>query len=202
LGAANQQDPNDAMVIQDLIWRIKPDLFIEIGTNAGGGAMFCRTIMRAYNPDSILITIDPKDPSKNWDRAVEKLCSACKDIKEHPYYNEVVFLKGFSHDAHILEQVWEYVKKAKVVMVNVDGDHWNRGVYKDLTNYAPMVTVGSYIISQDTKLDRMGGNKGPLAGTRKWLQELPQKPYKFEVDRSLNYLLYSQHLEGYLKRVE
>ena len=49
LGVKCQQDPMDAFAIQDMLWRVKPDLIIEIGTNNGGGAIFYASIMQNYN---------------------------------------------------------------------------------------------------------------------------------------------------------
>jgi hypothetical protein len=39
LGTSMQQDPNDAIVLQEMLWRVKPDVLIELGTNTGGGAL-------------------------------------------------------------------------------------------------------------------------------------------------------------------
>ena len=50
LGVKCQQDPMDAFAIQDMLWRVKPDLIIEVGTNNGGGAIFYASIMSMYNP--------------------------------------------------------------------------------------------------------------------------------------------------------
>ena len=33
LGVSNQQDPADAMVFQEILWKHKPDVVIELGTN-------------------------------------------------------------------------------------------------------------------------------------------------------------------------
>merc|ERR1711988_740870 len=63
LGVSMQQDPSDAFQLSSLLWREQPDLLIEIGTNTGGGAIFYATVMREYNPNSLVLTIDPKDPA-------------------------------------------------------------------------------------------------------------------------------------------
>ena len=47
LGVPLQQDPNDAFAIMDLIWRLKPDLILELGTAGGGSSFFYGTIMTA-----------------------------------------------------------------------------------------------------------------------------------------------------------
>ena len=40
LGVPLQQDPSDAFAIADLLWRLQPDLVIELGTSGGGSAAF------------------------------------------------------------------------------------------------------------------------------------------------------------------
>ena len=57
-----QQDPMDAFVLSDMLWKEKPDLLIEIGTNSGGGAIFFAGIMREYNDNALVLTIDCNSP--------------------------------------------------------------------------------------------------------------------------------------------
>lgn len=64
LGVPQQQDPNDAMMIQELLFAHNVDVVIELGTNGGGGALFFASVMSLYNPAAKVITIDPKHYSK------------------------------------------------------------------------------------------------------------------------------------------
>eukprot|EP00966_Prymnesium_polylepis_P250528 5793392-Prymnesium_polylepis.1 len=50
LGIALQQDPLDAFAIGDLLWRVRPQLLIELGTAGGGSAFFYASMMRQYDP--------------------------------------------------------------------------------------------------------------------------------------------------------
>jgi cephalosporin hydroxylase len=59
LGVSLQQDPSDAFAIADLLWRLRPDLVIELGTSGGGSAAFYGHVMKEYNPNARLLTIDP-----------------------------------------------------------------------------------------------------------------------------------------------
>merc|ERR1719316_690702 len=43
------QSPMDAVAIQQLVWNVKPDLLIEIGTHGGGSAVFIADIMSSYS---------------------------------------------------------------------------------------------------------------------------------------------------------
>jgi cephalosporin hydroxylase len=61
LGVAMQMDPNDMVAIGDLVWRTRPDVMIELGTNMGGSAFFYASIMRSYDDHAMVITLDPTD---------------------------------------------------------------------------------------------------------------------------------------------
>jgi cephalosporin hydroxylase len=59
MGVSNQQDPLDAIAIADMLWRVQPDLVIELGTSGGGSVFYYSHIMERYNPSARLLTIDP-----------------------------------------------------------------------------------------------------------------------------------------------
>merc|ERR1719399_908939 len=105
-GVSVQQDPTDAFQLSSLLWREQPDLLIEIGTNTGGGAIFYASVMREYNPNSLVLTIDPKDPAKDWAGAVQG-CPACKDVRCTKIWHSknVKFILGYSSSAEVLAQV-------------------------------------------------------------------------------------------------
>merc|ERR1719487_1166856 len=50
-----QQDPSDALVIADLLSRLQPDYFVELGTNTGGGAIFYAEVMKQYQPRPLVV---------------------------------------------------------------------------------------------------------------------------------------------------
>jgi hypothetical protein len=44
-GVSLQQDPSDAFVLADMLWRVRPDLLIELGSSGGGAAVYFANIM-------------------------------------------------------------------------------------------------------------------------------------------------------------
>ena len=102
-GVSVQQDPTDAFALQQTIWDLKPDLLIEIGTNTGGGAIFYASIMREYNDDALVLTIDPKDPSVDWAEGVDHACKSCLDVRCTSLWNSkhVKFILGLSSDEKV-----------------------------------------------------------------------------------------------------
>merc|ERR1719456_1622450 len=67
-GVTFMQNPNDAILIQQLLWSERPSLVLEIGTHAGGAALFYAGVMRAYEAkpgDTHLLTMDPASQAAN-----------------------------------------------------------------------------------------------------------------------------------------
>jgi cephalosporin hydroxylase len=204
-GVSTQQDPSDAFQLSSLIWREQPDLLIEIGTNTGGGAIFYATVMREYNAESLVLTIDPKDPSLDWAAAVGKGCPTCKDVRCTKIWHSknVQFIHGYSSAPEVLAQVERIVPRFRKVMVMHDGSHFYQHVLQDLQNYDRFTTVGSYMVVQDTKMTRMytplNGDGYPLTASRHFMSGQGQGRYV--VDKQYEYLLYSQHHDGWLRKV-
>ena len=63
----------------------------------------------------------------------------------------------------------------------------------ELINYAPFVTLGSYVLVEDT------WQRHPLFAAEKFLAKYGNE---FVQDRSREHLLWSQHKGGFLKRVK
>mmetsp|Transcript_34217 Transcript_34217/g.97209 ORF Transcript_34217/g.97209 Transcript_34217/m.97209 type:complete len:372 (-) Transcript_34217:89-1204(-) len=204
-GVGVQQDPSDAFQLSSLIWREQPDLLIELGTNTGGGAILYATVMREYNAESLVLTIDPKDPAQDWASAVGKGCPTCRDVRCTQIWNSrnVRFLQGRGSDTHILSEVSQLVPRFKKVMVMHDGSHAYADVLEDLRNYDKFTTVGSYMVVQDTKMTRMYmpsvGNPYPLGSVRDFMQTNGKDRYV--IDKQYEFLLYSQHHNGWLRKL-
>ena len=65
MGVRIGQDPFDALVIQEMLHDVKPDLIIETGTNSGGGALYMAVMMEAINPACKIFTMDTT-PIEAW----------------------------------------------------------------------------------------------------------------------------------------
>jgi len=203
-GVSVQQDPSDAFQLSSLIWREMPDLLIEIGTNTGGGAIFYASVMREYNPDSLVITIDPKHPHFDWAASAQG-CPVCRDVRCTRIWNSkhVHFIHGYSSEPGVLLQVEKFLPRYKKVMVMHDGSHYYHDVLKDLQTYDKYTSVGSYMVVQDTKMTRMYGpvfrNPYPLGAVEEFMRG--EGRGRYVIDKQYEYLLYSQHHNGWLKKI-
>lgn len=203
LGVPLQQDPNDAFAIMDLIWRLKPDLMIELGTAGGGSAFFYAFIMTAYNKDAKVITIDPKRTFDWNQRNVKRVCPHCTYARDTKLWNSTTI--NFFNDipVNVVPMVENLIKKwgSKNVLVMEDGNHLTKTVHENINAYAKFVTPGSYLIVQDTKMKRLYHRKDidPAAAVDIFLSS-PGIGQQFAIDRTFEYYLCGQHAKGFLKR--
>jgi cephalosporin hydroxylase len=205
LGVSLQQDPNDAFAIMDLLWRLKPDLLIELGTNGGGSAFFYAVIMRSYNPKAKIITIDPMR-TKDWNlQQVLKICPHCINARDTTLWKDtdaITFINKMPIDSisEIKSMIAEWGSQRVVVMD--DSNHHTKVVSENLLNFSPFVSPGSYFIVQDTKMRRLAHMK--LVDPRKSVDRflLSDEGKYFEVDRTFEYYHCTQHSHGFLRRKE
>lgn len=204
-GVSIQQNPIDAFALQQTIWDLEPDLLIEIGTNTGGSAIFYANIMREYNDDALVLTIDPKDPAHDWAESFNHGCPSCLDVRCSSIWNSkhVKFVQGLSTDEKVLQEVSRAAESRKVVMVMHDGSHEYEDVLNDLILYDKYVTSGSYLVVQDTKMTRIyepaTKNGYPLRAVEKFL--LTQGKNRYAIDKQFEHGLYSQHHNGWLRKM-
>jgi cephalosporin hydroxylase len=182
LGQPIWQNVLDLWTIQETIAEVRPALLIETGTNRGGSALFYAHLMDLLGEGRIL-TID-----------VEKLHQL-----DHP---RVEFLLGSSTAPEVVEQVRQAAESAGgPVMVILDADHARDHVAAELELYAPFVTPGSYLLSQDGIIDELplfaDSRPGPLPANVEFLK----RHAEFEHDRAKNErFLLSHHPVGWLRR--
>ncbi|CAF1428476.1 unnamed protein product [Adineta ricciae] len=171
LGVQYQSIPNDAMVFQQLIWRIKPDLIIDLGTNVGGSAVFFASIMPFYSDVGIVLTIDRESFTMDWVPDRRTLCKDCVNATDNKLWKKYVhFIQGSTNDVSVLAEVKKYAANGRTVFISHDAAHDCDSVYEDLINYTEFFSINSYMVVQDTKLDRMKiPSRGPLAVVRKFL---------------------------------
>jgi cephalosporin hydroxylase len=182
LGVPIWQNVLDLWTIQETISEIKPGLLIETGTNRGGSALFYAHLMDLLGTGRI-VTID-----------IENLHEL-----DHP---RVEFLHGSSTDPAIVERVREAAAAAEgPVMVILDGNHARDHVAEELELYAPLVTPGSLLLSQDGIIDKLAmfsdTRPGPLPANLAFLDRHPE--FEHDHERNDRFLL-THHPVGWLRR--
>ena len=189
LGIPTIQNPNDVWIIQEIIAEVKPDVIIETGTARGASAAIWAMVQREVNADGRVISIDIQDIAER-----EKLTPS---LLAH-----IDFVVGSSVDPEVVSGVKKSVQ-GKIVLVILDSAHNRAHVLNELKVYSPLVSVGSYVIVQDTNinghpvinLEHPG--PGPMEAVEDFLASTPN----FQVDLSREKLMFTMHPRGYLKRL-
>lgn len=176
--------PFDYVIYQMIIWDVKPDLIIEIGTNRGGSAYYYATLLDAIG-HGVIHTIDIIEMEKD------------ERVINHPRIN--FFTEGFQN--YDIEQV----KKFSNILVIDDGSHDYDDVKESLIKFNNLVTLNSYFIVEDGIIDKLGMSDDYNGGPNKAIKEFLSHNKNFEID--LNYTNFfgqnaTFNTNGYLKRVK
>jgi cephalosporin hydroxylase len=192
------QYPQDMIAMQELIWEIKPDLIIETGIAHGGSLIYYASLLELIGHGEILgIDIDIRKHNR-------------EEIEKHPMFKRIKMIEGSSVSNEIADQVFAAAKGKQKIMVSLDSNHTHDHVIKELELYAPLVSVGSYIVVFDTIVEFLPENyfyqkrpwsisNNPMTAVQSFLEINKD----FEIDRSIdNKLLISVAPGGYLKRIK
>ncbi len=212
MGCPAIQFPNDAWAMQELIWKVKPDLIIESGI-AHGGSLICYASMLALlDMCEAVESKRPLDP-RTTKRTVLGLDIDIRahnrtEIEKHPMANWVQMIQGSSVAADTIAQVKEIAKGYSRILVSLDSNHTHEHVLAELKAYAPLVSPGSYCVVFDTVIEDLPAefwkdrNWGPGNNPRTAVWEYVKTNKDFEIDKSIaDKLLITVAPDGFLKRV-
>ncbi|MBI96506.1 cephalosporin hydroxylase [bacterium] len=191
--------PNDMVVQQELIWKIKPDLIIETGIAHGGSIIFSASMLRMMQIEGevVAVDIDIRDHNR-------------KLIEDHPMYRNITMYEGDSTDRNIFLKVKSHCEGKKNVMLILDSNHTHEHVLNELNLYSGLVSLGSYIILPDTFIEFFP--EGYSSVNRPW--DKGNNPYtamksflssnkNFVIDEEISgKACITETIDGYLKRVK
>jgi cephalosporin hydroxylase len=139
------QLPEDMIRIQEVIWRLRPDVVIETGVAHGGSLIFYASLFAAMGGGRV-IGIDVEIRPHN--RAA---------IEAHPLFPAITLIEGSSTDPATVAAVRAAVAPRDRVLVILDSNHSRAHVEAELEAYAPLVTHGSYIVACDGIMASLAG---------------------------------------------
>jgi cephalosporin hydroxylase len=145
LGRPIIQLPEDVLRIQEVIFRVQPDVIIETGVAHGGSLVLYASLCKAMEKGRV-IGVDVEIRPHN--RAA---------IQSHLLSPYITLIEGSSTDPSIVSQVRESVKPGETVMVMLDSCHTKSHVLSELNGYGPLVTPGSYIVAMDGIMEQLAG---------------------------------------------
>lgn len=202
LGRPIIQCPQDVLAMQELIWKVQPDLIIETGIAHGGSLIFSASMLELNAicggcQDAEVLGLDIDIRAHNREA-----------IEAHPMFKRISMIQGSSIAPEIIEQVKEKAKGKQRILVCLDSNHTHDHVLAELEAYAPLTSVGSYCVVFDTVIEDLpddmfadrpwGVGNNPKTAVWEYLKTHPE----FEIDKSIQHkLLITVAPDGYLKRV-
>src|SRR5712691_4454806 len=106
------QLPEDMIRIQELIWRLRPDVIIETGVAHGGSLIFYASLFKAMGIAGRVVGVDIAIRPGNR-RAIEA----------HELAPHIALIEGDSVASEVVERAGRHVRPGDQVMVILDSDH-------------------------------------------------------------------------------
>lgn len=195
LGRPIIQFPQDIVALQEIIWKVKPDLIIETGIARGGSIVFSASLLELLGGDRIVVGIDIDIRAHNR-----------VEIEKHPLFKRIRMIEGSSIDPKVVQQAKEFARGRHSVLVILDSNHTHDHVRAEMSLYSSLVTKGSYLIVFDTSIEDMpedffrdrpwGKGNNPKTAVNEFLGTTD----RFQIDTEIeNKLLITEARSGYLK---
>lgn len=188
------QSPEDIILMQEIIYKVKPDVILDIGIAHGGSAIFYSSMLELLGKGRVIgVDIDIRKHNREV-------------VEKHPFFDRIELIEGSSISDEIVNLVKSKIKPHETVIISLDSNHTRDHVLQELKKYWPLVPIGSYIVVFDTVTSDMAKSgvadasyidNGPLEAVEIFLKENPH----FEIDKKYNKLFISHSRDGFLKRI-
>lgn len=157
------KNPLDLWVAQEILWDLQPTLLIETGTAYGGSALFYARQMDRRGGAGRVLSIDLEPAAQ---------------LPQHP---RIGYVRGYSSILpELVATIGDVAGNHERVMVVLDSDHAKKHVLAELDAYAPMVSVGQFLVVEDTNINGRPvpvdwhGGPGPGPAVDEWLPRHPE----------------------------
>jgi cephalosporin hydroxylase len=195
LGIPIIQTPEDIVMMQELIWKVRPDVVIECGVAHGGALVLYASILDLIGKGQV-IGVDVE--IRKYNRLA---------LQSHPMSRRFTLIEASSVEQQTLEQVRALIQPDDTVLVTLDSNHTKAHVAKELELYAPLVTPDSYMVVFDGVMQVLTDAPG---GSPTWDKDNPWQAVsdflseneEFELDPYYNRLKVTHCPGGFLKRVK
>ncbi len=184
LGVPVLKYPSDLLVYEELIYELKPDVILDIGTFRGGSALYYASILDLIGkPSGRVISVD---------------IMRFPPLPQHP---RITYLLGSSTSEAILKQIKESIRPGERVMAFLDSDHRKEHVLNEIRAYSQIVTKGSYLIVEDSNVNGhpvlQSFGPGPMEAIHEFLKENSG----FQIDKSREKFLLTVAPDGFLRKL-
>jgi cephalosporin hydroxylase len=131
------QLPEDIVRVQEVIYRVKPDVLIETGVAHGGSLILYASLFKAMGRGRVVgIDIEIRPHNR-------------KAIEAHELFPLITLIEGSSTAPDTVARARSQLRPGDKVMVILDSNHTKQHVLDELAAYHPLVSRGSYIVATD-----------------------------------------------------
>lgn len=224
LGRPIIQTPVDIVAIQELIWKVKPDLIIETGIAHGGSLILSASMLALLDYCDAVRQESSLNPYATRRRVlgidVDIRTHNRVAIEAHPMSHRIDMIQGSSISTEIISKVHVISQGYQRVLICLDSNHTHDHVLAELEAYAPLTSSGSYCCVFDTIVEDLPNSlfenrpwsrgNNPRTAVREYLRRIAEsprqgadgKPLNFEIDKELeSKLLITVAPDGYLRRL-
>jgi cephalosporin hydroxylase len=184
LGRPIIQFPQDMVAMQELIWRVKPQVVLETGVAHGGSILYYASLLELLGGDRMVIGIDVDVREHNR-----------REIEAHPMFKRVQLIEGSSVAPATVETAKRAIHGRSPVLVVLDSNHTHEHVLAELRAYAPLVGKDSYLVVMDTLVEYMpdaffadrpwGKGNNPATAVAEFLRETDRFVVDAHIDTKL-----------------
>ena len=160
LGRPIIQFPTDIVAVQELLWKVRPDVVVETGVAHGGSLILSASVLELLGRGRV-IGIDVEIRPHN--RAA---------IEAHELRHRIELIEGSSIADETMSAVRQAVGEASTVLAFLDSNHSHQHVLRELELYGALVTPGSYLVAHD--------------GAQAWVWDIPSGKPEWRDDHPLS----------------
>ena len=207
------QWPTDMVAMQEIIWRVRPDLVIETGIAHGGSLILSASMLAMLDICDAIEDKRSMDPATSRRRVlgvdIDIRAHNRAAIEAHPMASRIQMIQGSSIAPDVIAQVRAIAANYSRVLVCLDSNHTHDHVLAELEAYAPLTSPGSYCVVFDTVVEDMpadafpdrpwGPGNNPKTAVWQYLKSHPE----FTIDKEIeSKLLITVAPDGWLRRAD
>ena len=181
-GIQTLQSPNDFWVYQEILFKTKPDVLVELGNFCGGSALSFAHMMDSLGHGRII--------------GVDINQSRIPDIvRNHP---RITLIQGDACES--FNKVKSLISAGEKSLVIEDSSHTYSNTLNVLRLYSDLVQPDDYLIVEDS-ICHHGLETGPKPGPYEAIETFIKENNRFLIDREQESFLITWNPKGYLKCV-
>lgn len=145
LGRPIIQLPDDMFRLQEIFYRLQPDVILETGVAHGGSLVFYAGLCKAMGKGRVIgVDIEIRPHNR-------------KAIEAHRLFPFITLIEGDSAAPDTVARVRAQIARGETVLVLLDSCHTKDHVRRELEAYAPLVTPGAFIVAMDGIMGQLAG---------------------------------------------